>query len=93
MDKEEMYKEEIVLKFVERFCADHLNSPEFQIPSEEDLIEELALWNPLQIWWADRQDLLEWARYARDVIIEGRNYRASKGRDLHDDFDDPAYMY
>ena len=55
-------------------------------------MDVLLFVEPLE-FWGDKQDVLEWATFARDEIIEARNYRASGGRDLHDEPADPAYMY
>ena len=88
----EVARENLVLKFAERYSSNGIDSRNFAIPSVEYCIEELLYEKP-QIWWGDEQDVLEWATFARDEIIEGRNYMASKGRDLHDEPVDPAWCY
>lgn len=88
----EVARENLVLKFAERYLVNGIDNPQLAIPSVEYFIEELLYEKP-QIWWGDEQDVLEWAIRARDEIIEGRNYMASKGRGLHDEPVDPAWCY
>lgn len=84
----EVARENLVLKFAERYLVNNIDSPRFAIPSVEYLIDELLYEKP-RMWWGDEQDMLEWAIRARDEIIEGRNYVASRGRGLHDEPVDP----
>jgi hypothetical protein len=84
----ELARENLVLKFAERYLINNIDSPRFAIPSVEYLIDELLYEKP-KMWWGDEQDVLEWAIRARDEIIEGRNYVASRGRGLHDEPVDP----
>lgn len=93
----EAMREKLVIELANRYLTHsvelNLNGDgSIEIPSEEVCINALLLVRPLE-FWGDKQDLTEWARFARDEIIEGRNYRASGGRDLHDEPADPAYMY
>jgi len=50
----------------------------FDLPSLEDVKDMLTAEKPTQ-WWGNAQDVYEWALRARDEILEGKNYMASKG--------------
>lgn len=63
-----------------------------KIPSVEACMNALLLLEPME-FWGDKQDLTEWAIFARDEILDVRNYIASKGRGLHDEPVDPAWCY
>lgn len=53
------------------------------VPSLEDTQAMLTTEKPLE-WWGNAQDVYEWSLRARDEILEGKNYMASNGRDLHE---------
>ena len=84
----EVARENLVLAFADLYLANGIDNPQLAIPSVEYCVEHLLHEKP-QMWWGDEQDVLEWAIRARDEIIEGRNYVASRGRGLHDEPVDP----
>jgi hypothetical protein len=86
----EVARENLVLAMAERYLTNSIDSK--RVPSVEVCVDGLLFEKP-QAWWGDEQDVLEWAIRARDEIIEGRNYMASKGRGLHDEPVDPAWCY
>lgn len=89
----EAMREKLVIELVNRHLTHKMEvHGRIDIPSVEVCMDVLLFVEPLE-FWGDKQDVLEWATFARDEIIEARNYRASGGRDLHDEPADPAYMY
>ena len=88
----ELARENLVLKWAELYLSNGGDVAQLVIPSVEYCVEGLLYEKP-QFWWGDEQDVLEWAIRARDEVIEGRNYMASKGRGLHDEPVDPAWCY
>jgi|DEB0MinimDraft_6_1074348.scaffolds.fasta_scaffold14081_2 hypothetical protein len=93
----EVIREKVVLDLASRYLTNNIgmkldDNGMMKVPSVEVCFDGLLVEKPLE-WWGDEQDVFEWARYARDQIIEGRNYMASKGRGLHDEPVDPAWCY
>ena len=93
----EIMREKLVLDLASRYLTNNVSiklddKGMIRVPSVEVCVDGLLLEKPLE-WWGDEQDVLEWAIRARDEMIEGRNYMASKGRGLHDEPVDPAWYY
>ena len=88
----ELARENLVLKWADLYLSNGGDVAKLVIPSVEYCIDQLLYEKP-KMWWGDEQDVLEWAIRARDEVIKGRNYMASKGRGLHDEPVDPAWCY
>ena len=53
------------------------------LPTLEEAEAMLTAEKPTE-WWGGTQHVYEWALRALDEVLEGKNYMASNGRDLHE---------
>ena len=77
----EMEREDLVIDIAGRYLVG--KELPFALPTLEEAEAMLTAEKPTE-WWGGPKSLHQWALRARDEVLEGKNYMASNGRDLHE---------
>ena len=77
----EQQREALVIDIADRYTSG--KQLPFDLPSLEVAEAMLTAEKPAE-WWGGAKGVYEWALRAVDEILEGKNYMASNGRDLHE---------
>lgn len=76
-----MEREDLVIDIAGRYLVG--KELPFDLPSLEEAEAMLTAEKPTE-WWGGPKSLHQWALRALDEVLEGNNYMASNGRDLHE---------
>ena len=77
----EMEREDLVIDIAGRYLTG--KELPFDLPTLEEAEAMLIAEKPTE-WWGGAKSLYQWALRALDEVLEGKNYMASNGRDLHE---------